>query len=220
MASAWVYQDDKQVKKHGEAKASWYVGWLDPEGKRKGKSCGPGPDGLRNAEKLRRKVEAQLLTGTYQGECKALWQDLRRDWEREIGPGLAGDTLRLTLDALNHFERLARPSRTYFVTTRHVDHYVTQRRQERGQRPGSLVSAATINKELRHLRAVLRVGKEWGYLPEVPRCRFVKEERRLPTYMTGDHFAAVYAACDKARLPRGLSYPAADWWRALMVMGY
>ena len=31
---AWVYQDDKQLKKRGPDKASWYVGWLDPEGKR------------------------------------------------------------------------------------------------------------------------------------------------------------------------------------------
>jgi hypothetical protein len=32
MSSAWTYQDDKQVKKHGTDKASWYVGWIDPEG--------------------------------------------------------------------------------------------------------------------------------------------------------------------------------------------
>jgi hypothetical protein len=31
MFSAWIYQDDKQVKKHGEDKASWYVGWIDPD---------------------------------------------------------------------------------------------------------------------------------------------------------------------------------------------
>jgi hypothetical protein len=68
MASAWVYQDDRQVKRHGEEKASWYVGWVDPEGKRRCKSCGPGEEGQRNAAKLRRKIESQLTTGTYQGE--------------------------------------------------------------------------------------------------------------------------------------------------------
>src|SRR5437870_2520154 len=39
---AWIYQDDHQVKKHGAENASWYVGWLDPEGKRRCQSCGPG----------------------------------------------------------------------------------------------------------------------------------------------------------------------------------
>jgi hypothetical protein len=52
MSAAWIYQDYKQVKKHGDA-ASWYVGWLDPEGKRRCKSCGPGEQGQRNTEKLR-----------------------------------------------------------------------------------------------------------------------------------------------------------------------
>ena len=57
MSRAWVYQDDKQVKKVGAARASWYAGWLDPEGHRRCKSCGPGSRGQREAEKLARKVE-------------------------------------------------------------------------------------------------------------------------------------------------------------------
>jgi hypothetical protein len=64
--SAWIYQDDKQVKKFGAQQASWYVGWIDPEGRRRCKSCGPGPQGKKSAERYRRKVEAELMTGTYQ----------------------------------------------------------------------------------------------------------------------------------------------------------
>jgi integrase len=130
-------------------------------------------------------------------------------------------TRELTRDALNHFERLARPVKTYFVTSAHVDHYVALRRQERGRRRGSLVSPATINKELRHPRAALRVAKDWGYLPQVPRFRFLREQQDLPTYVTGDHFTALYAACDPARMPRGLpNVSAADWWRVLLFMAY
>jgi integrase len=43
---------------------------------------------------------------------------------------------------------------------------------------------------------------------------------RLPTYVSGDHFAAIYSACDAGRLPVGLAYPPGDWWRALVVTGY
>jgi integrase len=221
MASAWIYQDDHQVKKHGPEAASWYVGWLDPEGKRRCKSCGPGPEGRRLAEKKRRKVEAQLLTGAYQGESKALWSDFRKEWERKIGAGLGRSTLAVTRAALNHFERLVNPFKTYFVTARHVDDYVAKRRPERGRRPGSLVSVATINKELRHLRAVLRVAREWGYLPAVPRFRMLREPRALPTYVTDDHFALIYRGCDAARLPGNVpNVSPADWWRALVVTGY
>jgi integrase len=47
-----------------------------------------------------------------------------------------------------------------------------------------------------------------------------KEPGKLPTYVTGDHFAAIYGACDAAKMPKHEPYPAADWWRALLVMGY
>jgi integrase len=221
MSSAWIYQDDKQVKKHGPEAASWYVGWIDPEGKRRCKSCGPGGAGQRNAEKLRRKVEAQLLTGTYQGESRAAWSDFRKEWEAKVGAGQAPRTRALTREALDHFERLVRPTKTYFVTTRHIDHYVAKRRQEPGRHVGDLVSPATVNKELRHLHAVLRVGQEWGYLPAVPRFRMLREPGRLPSYVTPEHFAALYHACDLARVPRGLAHcTAAAWWRGLLVLGY
>lgn len=112
MASAWIYQDDKQVKKHGEEAASWYVGWIDPEGKRRCKSCGSGPDGIRKAEKKRRKIEAELLTGTYQGESKMLWEDFRKEWETKIGKGMEPGTREVATNALNHFGRLVRPVKT------------------------------------------------------------------------------------------------------------
>ena len=47
--------------------------------------------------------------------------------------------------------------------------------------PDSTVSPATINKELRHLKAVLRKAHEWGYLPkmpEVPHGQGAEEARR------------------------------------------
>ncbi|HEY7423253.1 MAG TPA: site-specific integrase [Gemmataceae bacterium] len=197
------------------------MGWIDPEGKRRCKSCGPGTQGRFNADKLRRKIESQLLTGTYEGEGKLLWKDFRKEWEDKIGAGMEIRTRWLTIDAMNHFERLVNPTRVWFITSRHVDQYVAKRRGERGRRKGSLVSEATINKELRHPRAVLRIAKDWNYLPEVPRVRMLREPGRLPTYVTGDHFAAIYAACDAARIPEDLpNISPADWWRALIVTGY
>src|SRR5262249_13661406 len=73
MSKAWVYQDDKQVKKVGKKQASWYVGWLDPEGKRRCKSFGRGSDGKRLADHFKRKVEAELMTGTYQSTNRKTW---------------------------------------------------------------------------------------------------------------------------------------------------
>ncbi len=83
-----------------------------------------------------------------------------------------------------------------------------------------MISPASVNKEIRHLKAALRIAKEWGYLAEVPKCRMLKEPGKLPTYVTGEHFAGIYAACDQAKLPDDQPYPAVDWWRGLVVTAY
>jgi integrase len=220
MASAWLYQDDKQVKKYGAEKASWYVGWIDPEGKRRCKSCGPGERGKRNAEKLRKKREAELITGTYQDNSSKVWEDFRKEYEERILGGLSVRTREEVVAALGHFERLLKPGKVFALTTAHIDRFVAARRQEPGKKKGSLVSPATVNKELRHLRAVLAVAHEWGCLPKPPKFRMEKEPKKLPTYVSAEHFAAIYRACDVARFPAGQPFPAADWWRALLVAAY
>ena len=58
---------------------------------------------------------------------------------------------------------------------------------------------------------------EWGYLPSVPKFRRVKVPEAMPRPVTSEHFEAIYAACETAVLPEGLPYPAADWWRAILV---
>jgi integrase len=86
-----------------------------------------------------------------------------------------------------------------------------------------VVSPATINKDLRHIKAALRVAHEWGYLPEVPKIRMVKEPQKLPTYVTPEHFDLIYTkACDLAKFPQnhGQHYTPADRWRTLVVTAY
>jgi integrase len=221
MPSAWVYQDDKQVKKHGEERASWYVGWIDPEGKRRCKSCGPGPEGKRNAEKLRKRREAELLTGTYQSNTRKTWEEFRREYGERVLAGLAVATRLQAEISLGNFERLVKPVRVSVLTTRHVDEFIAARRQERGRRPGDIISPASVNKDLRHVKAALSVAVEWGYLKQLPRFRMEKAPKKLPRYVPGDHFALIYrVGCEAARMPEGMAYAPADWWRALMVTGY
>src|SRR5262249_10784423 len=152
MSKAWVYQDDKQVKKVGEAKASWYVGWLDPEGKRRCKSFGRGADGKRLAGQYRRKVEAELMTGTYEATSKKTWAEFREEYGKTILEGKAPGYRREITIALNHFERIVKPVKMRSVTNNAIARFVAARLTERGVQPKSTVSPATINKDLRHLR--------------------------------------------------------------------
>jgi integrase len=221
MATAWTFQDDKQVKKHGEHKASWYVGWIDPGGKKKCKSCGAGPVGKANAEKLRRIREAELLTGTYQSADKKTWDAFRAEYNDRIACKMLPQTRRLTMEALDHFERLINPKRMLAISTQTIDDYISKRRLEPGKQKGETLRAASLNKELRHLRAVFRIAGEWKYLPAVPRFRMLREPGKLATFIAPEHFAAVYAACDQAESPADIpTITAGDWWRALLVMAY
>ncbi len=218
---AWIYQDDHQIKKHGVEKASWYVGWYDPEGKKRCQSCGPGSAGKNAAQKVRRKVEAELIEGTYKrSNTKKTWQDFRHEYETKIAEGMNTNSRRLVLDALDHFERIIKPKKITAIKTQTIDAYRAKRRTEPGKKRGELVSPASVNKELRHLRAALKKGFKWGYLSAMPDFEFEKEPKKLPTYVIPKHFAAIYKACDHAKLPAHQPYPASDWWRALIVTGY
>jgi integrase len=221
MASVWIFQDPKQVAKYGEANAGWRVGFYDPGGKRKSKGCGPGKQGRRLAAKLAEKIKAQLVTGTYQSNEKATWEEFRKEFESKELPAKAPRTREETVYALDHFERIIKPQRMTSITSKTLADFVAKRRKGEGQSAGTTLAAATINKELRHLRAVLRKAYRWGYLPRIPDIDFLKEPKKLPTYVTPEHFTQLYQACENAaRYPKNQPYPAADWWRAILVFGY
>lgn len=219
-SSAWIFQRPEQVEKRGAEAAPWYVGWYEPDGTRRKESCGSGFQGKKIAERKKRKLEAEMMTGTYQMKTTVLWADFRKEYEKKVSAGLAPKTQAAIKASLDHFERIVKPIRFFAVTTEHVDDFIAARRQERGLKRGSTVSPASVNHDLRHIKAALGVAVEWGYLARLPKFRMIREPGKIPRYVTGDHFAAIYAACEGARMPEGLPYPASDWWRGILVLGY
>jgi len=217
MARAWTFQDSRQKQQLGD-KAPWLVGWIDPDGRRRSKKIGA----KSTAQKFSRKLEGELTAGVFQGDCRKQWADFRKEYEAKIASGMSAGTQGCIADALNHFERICKPKRVDSIKTQAIDGYVAKRRLERGRKKGSTVAEATINKELRHLKAVLNVANEWGYLPAVPKVRMLKEPGKLKRYVTEEDFLTIYQACEHARLPRlpGEHYTAAEWWRALITMAY
>ena len=212
---AWTYQAHRHKQKYGDD-APWSVGWHDPEGRKKSKKIGP----KSRAEKYARKVEGQIEAGTYSKPTRKSWTAFWDEWKEKIGPNMSVSNRDATLYAKEHFERLAKPTSLLSVTASRIDGYVAKRRLERGLRPKSTVSVATINKELRQLKAALKHAKKWGYIREVPEFTFLKEPEKLPLFVTPEHFAAIYEHCKVAKLPEGQAYPAADWWKAFVVFLY
>jgi len=81
---AWVYQYSKQVANVGSDAAAHYVGWIDPDGRRKCKSCGPGKAGLKAAQKLAEKRSAELLTGVYEDKSRKRWDEFIVEYTAKV----------------------------------------------------------------------------------------------------------------------------------------
>ncbi len=212
---AWVFQDHRQRKRLGDA-CPWSVGWIDPEGRRKSKRVGS----RSLAEKFARRVEGQLASGTYEAASAATWKQFRQEYDAKVFGNMSAGNRECVKAAMKHFEAIAKPVKVSSIKATTLDDYVSKRCVCRGRKGDDRVSPATINKELRHLRAILRVAHDWGYLPKMPRVHMLREPRKLPRYVTAEHFAAIYSGCDAAELPEGGNYQAADWWRALLAMCY
>lgn len=215
MSRAWTFQDSRQKKKLGD-KCPWSVGYIDPDGAKRSKRIGS----KSMAEKFRRKIEGQLAAGVYQDTNRKQWADFQQEYEEKILSGLAPGSRESSLIALKHFKRIAKPKRIDAIATAMIDGFIASRRKERGAKKCSVVSPATVNKELRHIKAALRVAHEWKYLPEVPKVRMLKEPVKIPRYVTPEHFAAIYKACNKAVRPKHDHYSSGDWWQALITFAY
>ena len=214
---AWLFQDKADLKTDGD-KAAWSVGWYDPDRKKRSKKIGA----KSRAEKYARKMEGQLEAGVYFGESKKLWGNFRDAFDAKVLIGMEPGTKAATLNALGHFEKVIKPGRLDRLTSERIAEYAAKRRTEKRSKAAdaAAVSKATVNKELRHVRAVLRIAHRWGWLPRMPHFAFLKESKRLPIYVTPDHFAAIYGACETATMPKLANRETADWWRGLLMTAY
>lgn len=209
---AWTYQDFREKQRNG-AKARWSIGWYDPvTGKRKSRKVGS----KSMAAKQARKLEGAIASGTYQAPARKQWGDFLAKYMKDAFPRLAPKTKEVTKTALDNFQRIVQPGRVSGITTQTIDGFITRRSLEKGKKPKSVVSPATINRELRTLKSALRIAADWGYTAKVPKFRKVKEPEKMGAVITPEHFQAVYQACDVATMPVGHPCPA-DWWKGLLV---
>ena len=212
---AWLFQDHRQKRNLGD-KCPWSVGWIDPDGKRRSKRIGS----KSRAEKFARRTEGQLAAGTYELATRKSWAEFKKEYLDRGLVGNAAATREVVERCLGHFERIVKPVRMASISSRTIAVYVASRHAETVGKEGPAVSPATINKELRHIRAALRKAHKWGYLIRVPDISFLKELGKLPTFVPPGHLAKLYEHCDAARWPDSQPYSAADWWRALLVTAY
>ncbi len=217
----WIFQSTRQVRKHGPKNSSWFIGFIDLNGTRQQKWCGRGTAGKKLASRLRLQVQAELIAGTYESEEKKSWEDFRQVYQKRIMDGMEPGTWEVTRSALDMFERISKPKMMRAISDGTIADFIAARRKhKRSKKSNQDISPATINKELRCLRAALRKASKWGFLPKMPDIPFLKEPGKIPDYVTPEHFGALYGACDTLKEPRQLPFPTGDWWRGLLMFAY
>ena len=223
---AWVHQLKAQVAKQGADAASWYVSWTDPAGKQRRKSCGPGKVGKSAANRLADTTHSQLVTGTYAANERATRDPFFERYTKHIEGRYDAPSRKAAMLSIRTFIRVAKPKRMRGIDTAKVDEFIGKRLKETGNRKSAdgrplAVSLATVNRELRYTKAALRLAADWGFIDKVPRMRFLKPQQKLPTYVTPEHFAAMFQACEVATMPSDVpNVSPVDWWRGLLVLLY
>lgn len=224
---AWTFQIKRDVEKHGTDAAPWHVGWVDPAtGKRRSKSCGT----KTAARDYARALEGQAAAGIYRtaDHSKTTWADFRERYDATVIDMKREADRRGAEGALAIFERIAKPQFMRGVNAEMIDLFIVKRSRETArasngmETTGNRVSPATVNRELRYIRAALKRAHEWKLLSEVPKIKMIKEPDRLPRFITEDDFAKIYDVCDTARRPfeECQEYTPGAWWRAFLVFLY
>ncbi len=202
-----------QVRKRGGS-PFWYVRYweLKPNGKWREVWRSSGSLRKADAEKLRREIERQLEAGRR--------PDADMPWDAFVTEFLTKHVVRKTAETkalyercLRFFSAAARPRRLGDVTVAMLEDYGNARLTA-GAAP------ATVNKELRHLRAALRWAMRREYVNRVPDfCGvFIRVEQKQPTTIPEGDFVAMIEALKAPDLP--LRRRPAPWWRVFLYLAY
>lgn len=156
----------------------WYLNWSDPAGQHR-KSLGPVT--AHDAETARRGKEYELATGRRLFIASPLFDDFLTeylDWHRADFPS---SHARVAQIAEQHFEDFRGKSLAEIQNT-DVERWKAQRAQ--AMRPGKgkvpqLMTASSIEKELRTLSAVFAKAIEWGKLDGRNPCAGVDPPQNL-----------------------------------------
>lgn len=176
-----------------------------------------GRQGKRLADQLADQVNSSMTLGTYQEKSRAQWGNFKKKYVDEVLPTKRSVRTREEIHyVLERFERMCRPKNIDGITTATIDHFIAIRLQDKG-RDGGTVSNATVNKDLRHLRAVLNKAMKWGVLQEVPEFDMLGEFIDEKPLVTEEEFLAIYDACHVATMPGDQPFRPAKWWRSLVV---
>lgn len=218
---AWIRQKARDVETKGAKKASWFVFWKEPNGRQRSRSCGTGARGKQLANNLAAELNVQLVSGNYTADPSLkLWAAFIREF-RQVELRKKSEVHATEIEkTIARFEEVAKPETMAGIDTRCIDKFVMKRSQERGRKKGSKLSPATVNKDLRNLKLILSVAKDWKQIPEVPRIKELKVPGRIKRFVTAEHLSEMFQAAGVLTRPILPNVEPRDYWKALLGLAF
>ena len=202
------------IKRPGGRSPNWYLRYWETDpisGETKEKWRSTGTSVRKRADQQRRSLERHLESEAT--TAATTWSDFKRlyvDLQASKKPPKTVDSYRSSLEI---FERVARPSTLQSITSSAIEDFADARLREDA-------APATVNRDLRHLKAALRWASRRGLIESPPDFHglFVRESRSRPTVITEQDFAALVRATqsDDANFKRR----SGDWWRLFLYVAY
>ncbi len=194
---------------------NWYLRWWEPKPSGQGwkeRLKSTRTTVKKEADRQRRQLERELEGGRNAHDDPS-WDEFVQFFIDTYGARRPTTTMSLYEHCLRAFGELAQPKRLSAVDRALIEDYANDR-----LRLGA--APATVNRDLRHVRAALRWAKRRGLISDAPDFHgmFVKEPRRKPTIIPEEDFAAILKALKSADLK--LKYRPRGWWRIFLYLAY
>ena len=193
----------------------WYLRWWEPTpdgSKWKERWKSTKTTVKKDADRLRRELERELDAGR-RAEAEMTWEDFVKDFLDKHAARKPATTLALYKFCLEKFGTVAKPKRLAKVTHATLEDFANKRLTQEA-------AIASVNRDLRHVRAALRWAKRRGYISDVPDFKgvFIREDRKKPVIIPEEDFMEMVKALRKPDLV--LKHRPADWWRIFLYVAY
>ena len=193
----------------------WYLRWWEPTpdgSKWKERWKSTKTTVKKHADQQRRELERELDAGR-RAEAELTWEDFVKDFLDKHAARKPATTLALYKFCLEKFGAVAKPKRLARVTHMTLEDFANKRLTQKA-------AIASVNRDLRHLRAALRWAQRRGYISDVPDFKgvFIREDRKKPVIIPEEDFMEMVKALRKPDLV--LKHRPAEWWRVFLYIAY
>lgn len=203
------------IKRPGGTSPNWYLRYFEFNpitGDHREKWKSTRTTVRKIAEAQRRDLEHQLASYDSSSSCTR-WDDFKREFIEKQMARKPATTLACYTNSLQVFERVAKPTSLQAITPPVIEDFADARLKEG-------VAHATVNRDLRHLKAALRWAERRGLIERAPDFHglFVRVPKKAPVVIPEADFLAMVAACESPDTK--FEKCTGGWWRTFFYIAY